>query len=232
VLIRADMLILATELILAAALVWRWPWRRFLLTPILMALLSGPMYVGFAATHGDPFYPGTYGATVNRNLEFPERHGTPGFPTTEEYATNWSSGPTISPTTYFFSYHTVPQFILYALRGVPRIFQEFVYRNEPVRLALFAAGVALLLIGRRWLVPFALAVTLFPFYSFMAGAPGPMFVPRYAHHALPYAELAAATALCALPLALWWGIRGRLRGRQYQIPAWGRPSAVKNLSST
>jgi hypothetical protein len=185
------------------------------------------MYVGFAATHGDPFYPGTYGATVNRNLEFPERHGTPGFPTPEEYAANWSSGPPISPMTYFFGYHTVTQFVAYAARGVPRIFYEFVFRNQPWHLALFAAGLAALIATRRWLIPMVLVVALVPFYSFMAGAPGPMFVPRYAHHALPYAEIAAACGLLAVPLGVWW-----LWRRQYQMPAWGSPSAEKNLSST
>ncbi len=209
-LVRGDMIVLTLELIGAAALVLRWHWRRALVPAALVATLVAPMYAGYAVTYGDPFYPGTYGATVNRNLEFQDRLGTPGFPTREQYALNWASPPYISASTYFFGYHTPVQFVTYAARGFLRIFPEFLYRDQPLRLVVFLAGAGLLLAQRRWLLPFAIVVGLVPFYSFLAGAPGPMFVPRYAYHVLPFTELAAGFALVT---GLLWASRlmaGRL----------------------
>ena len=221
VLVRGDMLLLALELLVAAALFRSWPpgrnvgrgmgwdwlrqqdWKRLALPFVMLIAIAGPMYAGFGVTQRDVFYPGTRGATVNRNLEFPERMGTPGFPTRAEYESDWTSGPPISASAYFLGYHTPLQFVTYAVRGLGRIFYDFLYLGQPVRLALFVAGTALLLFRRRWLIPLVVLVSLVPFYSFLAGAPGPMFVPRYAHHVLPYTELAAAYAVCALPLALW-----------------------------
>jgi hypothetical protein len=203
VLVRADMLALAGTLVSGAALALRWPWRTWLAALLVMGALAGPMYVGYAFTHRDPFYPGTYGATVNRNLEFPERMGTPGFPTAEEYAANWAAGPAISPAAYFFGYHTPLQFVEYTVRGFVRIFPTILFRGQPVVLWLFIAGVAALLVSRRWWLPCIVVASLVPFYAFMAGVPNPwVFAPRYAHHALPYAVLAAAYAVWVLPLSL------------------------------
>jgi hypothetical protein len=203
-LVRGDMVVLSVQLIGAAFLSLRWPLRRALVPGLVMVALVAPMYAGYAVTYGDPFYPGTYGATVNRNLEFQDRLGTPGFPTREQYALNWASPPYISATTYFFGYHTPLEFATYSARGFVRIFPEFLYRDQPLRLVVFLVGAGLLLLGRRWLLPFAIVVALVPFYSFLAGAPGPMFVPRYAYHVLPFTELAAGFALCT---ALLWAAR-------------------------
>jgi hypothetical protein len=134
--------------------------------------------------------------------------GTPGFPSPEAYAANWAAGPPISPIQYFFGYHTLPQFVAYSARGFVRIFQDILFAGQPVVLWLFVAGTALLLVSRRWLVPFAVFISLAPFYAFLAGVPNPwVFAPRYAHHALPYAALAAAYALWFVPLGLAraWG---------------------------
>ncbi|HEX9371770.1 MAG TPA: hypothetical protein VF897_12230, partial [Roseiflexaceae bacterium] len=205
VLDRADMVVLAGGMTTLAALALRWPWRRWLAACAIIGALAGPMYAGYAFTHHDPFYPGTYGATVNRNLEFPERMGTPGFPSPEEYAANWAAGPTISPLKYFFGYHTVPQFVDYTLRGFWRIFTDilFVDWQKPV-LWLFVAGMVLLVVTRRWLIPFLVVAALMPFYAFLAGVPNPwVFAPRYAHHAFPYAAMAAAYAAWFIPI--WLG---------------------------
>ena len=200
VLVRADMVVLAGLIVTLGAIALRWDWREWLAATGVVAALAGPMYGGYALTRLDPFFPGTYGATVNRNLEFQHRLGTPGFPTPEQYAVNWAAPPYTSPMTYFFGYHTPAEFIQFSARGFLRIFNEFLYRGQPVRLAAFLAGAALLLVRRRWLAPSLVVVGLVPFYSFLAGAPGPMFVPRYAHHVLPYTELIAGYGLGALPL--------------------------------
>jgi hypothetical protein len=175
------------------------------------------MYVGYAFTHRDPFYPGTYGATVNRNLEFPERMGQPGFPSPEAYAANWAAGPTVSPLTYFFGYHTPRQFVSYSVRGMGRIFSDILFRDQRVVLVLFAVGLALLLVTRRWLVPLGLLLALVPFYAFLAGVPNPwVFAPRYAYHALPLAAIAVGYALW-MAFSLPWRL-----GRR-PVPA-SRPS--------
>ncbi|MDQ3703497.1 MAG: hypothetical protein M3442_21640 [Chloroflexota bacterium] len=200
ILIRADMVILAGGVVTLAALAKRWRPTRWIAAVAVIGLLAGPMYVGYAFTHGDAFYPGTYGATVNRNLEFPERMGTPGFPTAEEYAANWAAGPKISPLTYFFGLRTPGQFVAYSVHGFQRIFRDVLFPGQPLVLALFILGMIALLAARRWFVPFAVVVSLVPFYAFLAGVPNPwVFAPRYAHHALPYAALAAAYALWLIP---------------------------------
>lgn len=220
ILVRADMLVLAGLVVSLAALALRWRIREWLLAGAVCGLLSGPMYVGYAFTHRDPFHPGTYGATVNRNLEFPERMGTPGFPTAEEYAANWAAGPRISPMTYFFGYHSVPQFVEYSVKGFVRIFPTILFRDQPITLWLFVLGMALLLARRRWLVPFVVVICLAPFYAFMAGVPNPwVFAPRYAHHALPFAVLAAAHGAWFLPLWLFtrWALRDTPDSPQLRI---------------
>jgi hypothetical protein len=239
VLVRADMLVLAGLIITGVAAAQRWPWRRWLATVGLVAVLAGPMYVGYAFTHDDPFYPGTYGATVNRNLEFPDKMGTPGFPSPQAYAANWAAGPPISPMQYFFGaeftafrreyLHRVPEFfpgerllppfIAYSVRGFVRVFPSILFERQGVLLPLCVAGVALLLLARRWAVPFALVISLAPFYAFLAGVPNPWVFPgRYALHALPYAEMAVAFGMWGVPL---W-LAGRVASRWAQ----GQPAAV------
>jgi hypothetical protein len=223
VLVRADMLVLAVMAVTLGAVALRWDWREWVAAVCVMGVLSAPMYAGYAFTRLDPFYPGTYGATVNRNLEFPERMGTPGFPSPEAYAADWAAGPPISPMTYFFGYHTLPTFVEYSVRGFLRIFPDILFRDQlvlggrPVALWLFIAGTAALLATRRWLIPFVVVLSLMPFYAFMAGVPNPwVFAPRYAHHTLPYATLAAGFAVWALPLwlaARYGSGRSPLRGR-------------------
>ncbi|NDF95045.1 MAG: hypothetical protein EB107_04310 [Proteobacteria bacterium] len=115
------------------------------------------MYVGYWATQGDPFWPGTYGASVNRNLEFPERMGTPGFPSAAEYAANWAAGPLISPITYFFGYHTPTQFLQYSIAGFERIFREILFADQPVLLVLFWVGLGFSVVSGRWIIPWGIA---------------------------------------------------------------------------
>jgi hypothetical protein len=183
----------------------------------VLLILIVPMYAGFAYAAGDPFLPSTFGATVNRNLEFPERHGTPGFPTEEAFARDWAAGPTIGPSTYLFGYHTVPQLVEYSARGMLVIFRDIFYRHQPWLLAGFLVGGGLMLLNGQWLVPLLLLVLLAPPYAFLAGAPNDLFPARYAHHALPWAELVLAYGVAELPrslLRLLLGKRSSLRRRR------------------
>ncbi len=91
----------------------------------------------------------------------------------------------------------------YSVQGVQRIFRDILFKGQPLVLGLFVAGMVALLAARRWFVPFAVVLTLMPFYAFLAGVPNPwVFAPRYAHHAFPYAAMAAGYALWLIPLWL------------------------------
>jgi hypothetical protein len=204
ILTRADMLVMVAVILGTLAVIYRWGWRTWLPMGAGILMLVAPMYVGYWFTHGDPFWPGTYGATVNRNLEFPERMGTPGFPSAAEYAANWAAGPLISPFTYFFGYHTASQFVWYSITGFERIFREILFPGQPLLLASFWIGFVLMPLARQWVVPWGIVVGLFPFYAFMAGVPSQWVFPgRYAHQVLPFAAMAVAYAWVHPPLIVW-----------------------------
>lgn len=220
VLTRSEQMALVLALIATSAIVYRWAWQRWLVACAIMVALIAPMHVGYAFSHGDPFYPSTYGAMVNRNLEFPERHGTPGFPTREEFASNWAAGPKITISQYLFGLHTVPQFVEYSVRGFLKIFPTVLFEQQLQLLWLCAAGYGLLLLDRRWLVPYLTLLSLAPPYAFLAGTPNPLFAGRYAHHAYPWVMM--ATAYCALWLPLqisvrWSTFRQLLRSRTQPV---------------
>ena len=201
ILVRADMVVLVAMVGGTFTAMFRWGWRTWVPIAALALGFAAPMYVGYWATQGDPFWPGTYGASVNRNLEFPERMGTPGFPSAAEYAANWAAGPVISPITYFFGYHTPMQFLEYSVTGFERIFREILFADQPALLVLFWVGLGLSVVSGRWIIPWGIAMTLLPFYAFMAGVPNPWVFPgRYAHQALPFATLAVAWAVCGVPI--------------------------------
>ncbi|NBR94441.1 MAG: hypothetical protein EBT44_06435 [Actinobacteria bacterium] len=68
-------------------------------------------------------------------------------------------------------------------------------------LVLFWVGLGFSVVSGRWIIPWGIAMTLLPFYAFMAGVPNPWVFPgRYAHQALPFAALAVAWAVCGLPI--------------------------------
>ena len=176
----------------------QWSWRGVLVSWIVMIALVIPMYGGFYYRTGDPFFPANYGATVNRNLEFHERIGQdPGFPTIEEYERGgWAAGPKITPTEYFFGYHTVPEFAIISLRGYGYIFTQVLLMHDQRLLWLFVLGLGLLLATRRWIIPLIILWALSPPYSFLAGTGAAYIFPgRYAHHALPYVNAAIAWSL-------------------------------------
>ncbi len=211
ILTRADMIVTVALILSTLAIGYRWGWRTWLPIGTVIVVFAAPMYVGYWFTHGDPFWPGTYGATVNRNLEFPARMGTPGFPTAAEYAANWAAGPLISPFTYFFGYHSPGQFLSYSVTGFERIFREILFPDQPLLLVSFWIGLALTIVTRQWLVPWGIAVGLLPFYAFMAGVPSAWVFPgRYAHQVLPFAAMAVAYAWMAPALAAWRWYGGRI----------------------
>jgi hypothetical protein len=68
----------------------------------------------------------------------------------------------------------------------------------------------LTIVTRRWVVPWGIAVGLFPFYAFMAGVPSAWVFPgRYAHQILPFAAMAVAYAWVGPPLIVWRWLSGR-----------------------
>ena len=208
---------LLVMLVVGGRWVARWSWRGIVVSWIIMIALVVPMYGGFYYRTGDPFSPANYGATVNRNLEFQERIGKdPGFPTKEEYQRDgWTAGPKITPMEYFFGYHSVPEFTIISLRGYERIFTQVLLAHDQRLLWLFVLGMGLLLATRRWVTPLIILWALSPPYSFLAGTGAAYIFPgRYAHHALPYVNVAIAWGLVApgswLALRAWQHLRPEL----------------------
>src|SRR2546425_1568319 len=66
----------------------QWTAPQLVLASMLAVLLYAPHLHGLYKVHGDPSWPSHGYARLNANLEFPDRLGTPGFPTPEEFPRN------------------------------------------------------------------------------------------------------------------------------------------------
>jgi hypothetical protein len=111
------------------------------------------------ALYNDYFYPSTLHATWFRNYEFIQvkKTGCSGCPTLEEYPKDSAGGQRITSFQYLFSYHTLPEIIttsaiglvnLLLLRHNAIVFLG--YENYLIHL-VYLAGLAYLLISRKWL---------------------------------------------------------------------------------
>lgn len=94
---------------------WRWP--QLGLASALAVMLFLPHLYGLYKVHGDPSWPSYPYARWLANFEFPERLGTPGFPSVEEFARNPYAGPRITYSEYLTQLHTVPALIRGQVKG-------------------------------------------------------------------------------------------------------------------
>lgn len=109
-----------------------WVRRRLKCTPLFpdhwnglqLAVASGlvivlylPYLQGVARVHGDSSWPSARQARWNANVEFPERLGTMGWPSREEFAKDPFGGPPISYREYLFELHSVSTIIWRQVRG-------------------------------------------------------------------------------------------------------------------
>lgn len=94
-----------------------WSAHHLVLASCLAVLIYAPHLYGLSKVHGDPSWPSSRYARWNANVEFPERIGTPGFPSAEELARNVYAGPAITYGDYLFGLHSVPQLIRGQIKG-------------------------------------------------------------------------------------------------------------------
>ncbi|MFC1896709.1 hypothetical protein ACFL0Q_08660, partial [Thermodesulfobacteriota bacterium] len=104
---------------------WRLPLQvpeGYSLAKICLAIFAGliifvPHLYGFERTRGDWRWPSRWYARWNANMEFPEKLGTPGFPTLEEFNESPYAGPPMTYGHYMFGLHTPVQILQYQALG-------------------------------------------------------------------------------------------------------------------
>lgn len=90
---------------------------KVLLAMSVSLALFIPHLHGLQKQHGDWRWPSYGYARWNANVEFPDRLGTPGFPTVEEFKKSPYAGPRISYGEYLFSLHTPFHLVKYQILG-------------------------------------------------------------------------------------------------------------------
>jgi len=83
---------------------------------VSLALFTPHLY-GVQKRHGDWRWPSYGYARWNANVEFPDRLGTPGFPTVEEFKKSPYAGPRITYGEYLYGLHTPFQLVKYQALG-------------------------------------------------------------------------------------------------------------------
>lgn len=100
---------------LITPLQWRWP--HLGLATVLALLLFSPHLYGLYKVHGDSSWPSYGYARWNANFEFPERLGTPGFPSVIEFEQSRYAGPRITYHEYLFKLHSFSTLIRGQAKG-------------------------------------------------------------------------------------------------------------------
>lgn len=96
--------------------------KKISLAAVIAICLFMPHLYGLHKRYGDWRWPSYGYARWNANMEFPERFGTTGFPTLEEFKESPYSGPRISYADYLFDLHTPLQLVRYQLLGWVELF--------------------------------------------------------------------------------------------------------------
>ena len=94
-----------------------WSGSHLLLASFLALALTIPHLYGLYKVHGDPSWPAVKYARWNANFEFPQRLGTAGFPSPEEFAANPYAGPRITYWDYLFKMHSVLTLVKGHIKG-------------------------------------------------------------------------------------------------------------------
>ena len=95
----------------------QWKFSHLVITSCLAVSLFIPHLYGLYKVNGDPSWPSYGYARWNANFEFPERLGTPGFPSSEEFADNPYAGPQITYWDYLFNMHSIPTLVRGQFKG-------------------------------------------------------------------------------------------------------------------
>ncbi len=95
----------------------QWRWTHLMAAGVLAGSMFAPHLYGIYRVHGDPFWSSDGYARWNANVEFPDRLGTAGFPSREEFEKNPYAGPRITYREYMVGLHSIPQLLVGQLKG-------------------------------------------------------------------------------------------------------------------
>jgi|GEM_PF-6605070 len=115
---------------------------KVVLAMSLSLALFIPHLYGLQKRHGDWRWPSYGYARWNANVEFPERLGTPGFPTQEEFNKSPYAGPRISYGEYLFGLHTPFQLVKYQILGWIELtaYQVLSFSPQSLKRLMFAVS--------------------------------------------------------------------------------------------
>jgi hypothetical protein len=116
---------------------------KVVLAMSLSLALFIPHLYGLQKRHGDWRWPSYGYARWNANVEFPERLGTPGFPTQEEFNKSPYAGPRISYGEYLFGLHTPFQLVKYQILGWIELtaYQVLSFSPQSLKRLMFAVSI-------------------------------------------------------------------------------------------
>ncbi len=96
----------------------QWSWGHLIAATVIALGLYVPYVVSVARAHGGDFsWQSSWQARWNANFEFPDRIGTPGWPTRAEFEQDAYSGPRMTFGEYLFGLHPVSRLIFGQLKG-------------------------------------------------------------------------------------------------------------------
>jgi len=95
----------------------QWHFLQLAAVSLIAFALFLPHLYGLYKVHGDPSWPSYGYARWLANVEFPERLGTPGFPSKEEFEQSPYAGPPITYGEYLFGLHSPKQLLWSQIKG-------------------------------------------------------------------------------------------------------------------
>ncbi len=94
-----------------------WPWTKLLLATSIALTIFLPHLLAIVRIHGDASWAAGVQARLNANVEFPERLGSSGWPSSDEFIRDPYSGPSISFSQYLFGLHSLSELLIGQVKG-------------------------------------------------------------------------------------------------------------------
>jgi len=117
-----------------------------------LLLIASPLILMSLKTYNTWNHSGKMYLKWNVNVEFA---GQPGFPSKESERMNPYQGPEITPFTYFFKLHTIPDLVISSFKGVAKTFNGLYFKNNFFGFMLFLVGGWLMFKNKHfWYIPF------------------------------------------------------------------------------
>ncbi len=164
--------------------------RQSLFIIITLILISFPIINHNLKTYDTWNYSEQMHLKWNANVEFA---GKPGFPSKESVAINPFQGPPISPFTYFFKLHTIPDLIKSTIGGIIKTFQFLYFKKNIFGFFIFLYGGWLMVKTKKnWYIPFLVFYLEMPHFFL---ATKNLVEYRSMTHSLPFIGLTIGFAI-------------------------------------